>query len=216
MPERRFFGKQEKFRAGDEMKKTDLDSSKKEEIVDAAGILFSTKGYKATTMKDIADEVSLHKTSLFHYFKNKEEILMRVMDKSLNEHLNILNEIVNNPELSPIEKLKIGMEKQVLVTCRYKHHINVYLNEARSLSPENRRKYNLKRKQYERYFEQIIKEVQKDKDSQLFKGLDARIVKLGILGMCNWIIKWYSEKGPASPAEIFQTFYTIVTKSPRV
>ena len=51
---------------------------KVEEIIQVASHLFSTKGYEATSLKEIADEVGLHKTSLFHYFKNKEEILMGI------------------------------------------------------------------------------------------------------------------------------------------
>ncbi len=138
---------------------------------------------------------------------------MGVMDESLSGHMNILNEVANNPNLSGEEKLKIALEKQVSVTCKYKDHINVYLSEIKSLSPENRAKYNRTRKQYETYFEQIITEVQADKKSDLLKGLDPKIVKLGILGMCNWTIKWYHEGGALTPKEIYQIFYGIITKT---
>jgi len=184
-----------------------------EDILNIASHLFSEKGYKATSLQEIADKVGLHKTSLFHYFKNKEEILMGVMDESLVDHMNILNEVANNPNLSGEEKLKIALEKQVSVTCKYKDHINVYLSEIKSLSPQNREKYNRTRKQYETYFEQIIEEIQEDKKSDLLKGLDPKIVKLGILGMCNWTIKWYHESGPLTPEEIYQIFYGIITKT---
>ncbi|MFH1125173.1 MAG: helix-turn-helix domain-containing protein [Pseudomonadota bacterium] len=55
-----------------------------EKILSAASRLFSKKGYKTTSLQEIADQVGLHKTSLFHYFKGKDEILMRVMDESLS------------------------------------------------------------------------------------------------------------------------------------
>lgn len=194
------------------MAKSDPNITKADEIVDVASRLFSQKGYEATSLKEIADHVGLHKTSLFHYFKNKENILMEVMDKSLKDHLNILNEIVNNSDMSGEEKFRLALEKQVLVTCKYKDHINVYLTEVRSLSPENQKKCIRKRKQYEAYFEQIIKEVQSDSKSNLFKGLDSTIVKLGILGMCNWIIKWYYEDGRLTPEEIFEILYSLITK----
>ena len=194
------------------MTKSDRNITKADEIVDVAGRLFSQKGYNATSLNEIAGNVGLHKTSLFHYFKNKESILMEVMDKSLKDHMNILNEIVNDPDMSGEEKFRLALEKQVLVTCKYKDHINVYLTEVRSLSPANQKKCVKKRKQYESYFEQIIKEVQADGKSDLFKGLDSTIVKLGILGMCNWIIKWYYEDDRLTPEEIYEILYDLITK----
>jgi len=189
------------------------ENPKLEEIISIASRLFSQRGYGGTTLRAIGNRAGLHKSSLFHYFKNKEEILMAVMDKSLKDHMNILNDIVNDPHLSGMEKLKAALEKQVAEICKYTDHINVYLSEIKSLTPKNRRKYKLKRKRYENYFEKIIKEVQADKKSKLFRGLDPKIVNLGILGMCNWMIVWYEEKGPLTPEDIYQIFYAMITNT---
>ncbi len=186
--------------------------SKADEIISVAATLFSKKGYSATSLKEIADQVGLHKTSLFHYFKNKEEILMEVMDKGLREYVNILGESAIDPNLKVEEKLRIALEKQVSVICKYKDYINVGLNEIKSLSPENREKYNTKRKQYGKRFEKIIQEIQGNNGSPLFKGLNFKIVNLGILGMCNWIINWYKEDGPLGPKEISEIFYRVLTQ----
>jgi AcrR family transcriptional regulator len=187
-------------------------SSKVDEIIAVASALFSMKGYSATSLKEIADEVGLHKTSLFHYFKNKEEILMEVMDKGLREYVNILDESAIDPNLEIAEKLRVALEKQVSVICKYKDYINVGLNEIKSLSPGNREKYNTKRKQYGRRFEKIIQEIQGDNGAPLFKNLNFKIVNLGILGMCNWIINWYKEDGPLGPKEISEIFFGILTQ----
>ena len=42
-------------------------------ILEAAQGLFSKFGYKKTTMEDIAQELHKGKSSLYYYFKNKEE-----------------------------------------------------------------------------------------------------------------------------------------------
>jgi len=187
-------------------------NSKLDEIIGVASALFSMKGYSATSLKEIADNVGLHKTSLFHYIKNKEEILMEVMDKGLREYVNILDESAIDPNLEVEDQLRIALEKQVSVICKYKDYINVGLNEIKSLSPENREKYNTKRKQYGKRFEKIIQEIQGVDKSSLFKGLNFKIVNLGILGMCNWIINWYKEDGPLGPKEISEIFFAILTQ----
>ena len=190
--------------------KTDL---KKEEIIRVASHLFSEKGFRETSLEEIGGKVNLHKTSLFYYFKNKEGILMAIMDTFIIDHLNILEEIINDTKLSGADKFKLALEKHFTLACDFGDHINIYLNEIKSLSPENRKKYYYKRKQYELLFENIIWEVQTDKKSPLFEGLDSKIVTLAILGMCNWIIKWYNDSGPLKPNEIFQIFYSILTKT---
>ena len=187
-------------------------NAKADEIISVASALFSRKGYSATSLKEIADQVGLHKTSLFHYFRNKEEILMEVMDKGLREYVNVLDESAIDPDLKGEEKLRIALEKQVSVVCKYKDYINVGLNEIKSLTPKNKEKYNRKRKQYGKRFEKIIQEIQGCSDRNLFMGLNFKIVNLGILGMCNWIINWYKEDGPLGPKEISEIFYGILTQ----
>jgi AcrR family transcriptional regulator len=191
---------------------TGAEGSKREEIIQFASRLFSLKGYNATSLQDIAAEVGLHKTSLFHYFKNKEEILMEVMEISFKEYTDILNDSVKNGTISAEEKFRLALEEQVSVICKYKHYINVALNEIKSLTPENRGKYTRTRNDYGKHFEKIIREVQADEKSSLFKGIDQKIITLGILGMCNWIIKWYRKDGPLTPKEISDIFFKMITE----
>jgi AcrR family transcriptional regulator len=50
-------------------------SKTKEKILKHALKLFSTKGYKATTVRDIAGAVGIKQSALYNHFKNKDEIL---------------------------------------------------------------------------------------------------------------------------------------------
>ncbi|WP_294951400.1 TetR/AcrR family transcriptional regulator [Sulfurovum sp.] len=47
----------------------------KEKILKTALKLFSAKGYKATTVRDIAGAMGVKQSALYNHFKNKEEIL---------------------------------------------------------------------------------------------------------------------------------------------
>jgi AcrR family transcriptional regulator len=194
------------------LRNQDVSPTKAEEIIDVASQLFSEKGYKATSLRDIADLVGLHKTSLFHYFTNKEEILMGVMDKPMKMRMNFLDEIMNNAHLSGPEKFKQAFKSQVFMTCEFRDHINVWLTEIRSLSPHNQGIYNRKRKEYELRFEKIVREIQEDGQTDLFKDIDPKIATLAVLGMSNWLLKWYSPDGSFTPDAIFDAFYHVITK----
>ncbi len=73
-------------------------------ILEAAQGLFSKFGYKKTTMEDIAQELHKGKSSLYYYFKNKEEIFQAVIDWEQSVLLNRLHEIVES-EQEPQDKL---------------------------------------------------------------------------------------------------------------
>ena len=53
-----------------------MDSkSTKERILAAALELFSTQGFEATSVSQIADEVGIRKASMYSHFTSKQEIL---------------------------------------------------------------------------------------------------------------------------------------------
>jgi AcrR family transcriptional regulator len=65
-----------------------------QEILNAARVLFITKGYGNTTMLDIAEESELSRRTLYLYFSSKEELSYRVMKESYDYLLNKLRDAV--------------------------------------------------------------------------------------------------------------------------
>jgi hypothetical protein len=114
-----------------------------------------------------------------------------------------LEKIIGNKALEPEEKLKKAIENHVTLVIRYIDNVNVYLNEIRSLSKQNRAMYMKKRKKYERDFRKIVEEM---KTKGYFGGLDLKIVTFGILGMLNSVLKWYRVNGPLNMEEISDIF----------
>ncbi|MEA3492382.1 MAG: TetR/AcrR family transcriptional regulator [Campylobacterota bacterium] len=55
-------------------------SKTKEKILKISLRLFSTKGYKPTTVRDIASAVGIKQSALYNHFKNKDEILTTLID----------------------------------------------------------------------------------------------------------------------------------------
>lgn len=47
----------------------------RDEVLDAAGELFTTRGYAATSTRQIAEAVGIRQASLYHYFRTKDDIL---------------------------------------------------------------------------------------------------------------------------------------------
>lgn len=73
-------------------------------ILEAAQTLFAKFGYKKTTMEDIAQELHKGKSSLYYYYKNKEEIFQAVIDKEQGVLIANLKEVAKSSQ-KPKEKL---------------------------------------------------------------------------------------------------------------
>jgi len=77
----------------------------KENILKIAREIFSKYGYKKTTLDDIANAVRKGKSSLYYYFKSKEDLFQAVIMKEA-EILARELEIVINRNTDPADKLR--------------------------------------------------------------------------------------------------------------
>jgi TetR/AcrR family transcriptional regulator, cholesterol catabolism regulator len=184
--------------------------NKTEQILQVAAKLFARKGYGETSFQEIADIVKLHKSTLFHYFRNKEELLLKILEKPIEKVGLDLERIVNDKGLEPEEKLKKAIENHLRIVTAHADTVNIFLNEIRNLSRKNKSPYMQTRKRYQREFMKIIIEM---KSKGHFDGLDPNIITLGILGMLNWVVKWYKKGGPYNLDEISGIFYRLINPS---
>ena len=182
-------------------------NDKQMEILSLAAKLMAKKGYKGTSFQEIADNVGLHKSSLFHYFKNKGELLLRILEKPIEEVTTKLELILSDVTLSPEQKFQKAVDNHLSLLTSYIDNVNVYLNDLRSLPEYSRNIYIIQRKKYEDNFQQIIEDMKKN---GYFYNCDARLTTFGILGMLNWTSKWYKSGGRLSVREISDTFCRII------
>jgi AcrR family transcriptional regulator len=81
-------------------------STGRDEILDAAGELFTTNGYAGTSTRTIAEYVGIRQASLYHYFRTKDDILCALLSQTVAPtlaFLPILRDI--HPALSAAEQL---------------------------------------------------------------------------------------------------------------
>lgn len=76
-------------------------------ILKAATRLFPKKGYTETTIEDIAKEAGFTGGILYHYFKNKEDILYTTMINGLEAVISSTELNENDQTISPTEELRL-------------------------------------------------------------------------------------------------------------
>lgn len=97
----------------------------KEHIIKVATSIFSKFGFKKTTIDDIAQSMGKGKSSIYYYFKSKEEIYQEVIHKEMNILTGEIRRKVIDAEDHPKDKLR----NYVLTRMRYLQEL-VNFNEA--------------------------------------------------------------------------------------
>ncbi|MGF1506234.1 MAG: TetR/AcrR family transcriptional regulator, partial [Anaerolineae bacterium] len=127
----------------------------REAIIDAAVLLFNEKGYHATSMRAIAEQVEIEKPSLYHHFNSKEDILLAILEIGMTHLIKELERIVAL-EIDPISKLRRAIGAHARIIAENPQGAAVFLREDRGLSDSYLREYVLKRDHFESLFRKIL------------------------------------------------------------
>jgi len=177
-------------------------NKRKQEILTIAARIFRQKGYNATSMNDLANECGLFKGSLYHYFKNKGEILQEVI-QSYFEYLLLYLEPINSSKAMPTEKLRMSLEIQMGAIEANRDAVSVALREDRAVEDPYREAYIAQRNRLEDHLAGILEE---GIEKGVFRNVDIRMTTKAILGMCNWATIWYNRDGRLSSKAIAEHF----------
>lgn len=189
-------------------KPADQSVSRRDIILAAADVL-RRNGYEATTMKDIAAEVNLTAASLYHHFRNKDALLLAVLEGGLDLVIEQVEPIAHSAKTN-VEKLTemirlhiFNVTQNTAVGAAMIFEIRPLLNFSRT--PRNGGPFDDKTMQailgrrnnfFERraYFERLFVDVIQDGvDRGEFRQVDAAIFTKTMLGANNWVAVWFRE-----------------------
>lgn len=175
-----------------------LSTSRKEQILQTAAVLFKQKGYASTSMRDIAAAMGIEAASLYHHIKSKEEILETICFGMADRLLNGIAE-VNDIYFSAEEKLRMAIEYHVMIVTENISQSAVFQHEWKSLSEPKLQEFKTLRDAYENEIKVILNDgVQED----IFEPIDQKFAALTILSTVNWINEWYNPSGKMKPKEV--------------
>ena len=173
---------------------------RKAQIKTVAQNLFRTKGYSATSMRDLAKEVGLEPASLYSHISSKEDILSEICFRLANQFLDA-NKEIPGLELSAIDKLKLAIENHILIITANLDASGVFLHDWKFLETSNLNKFKEMRDQYENIFLEILKQ---GKDECSVQVDDIKLTLVYLLSSLNWIYDWYKEDGKYNPKQLAQ------------
>jgi len=179
-------------------KKRDATLSK-QLILDSAKLLFSKKGFQASSMDELSTMTGLNKAMIFYYFKNKQGLYEAVIAEILNEmYLKISQK--NEVETTPTRQLESFIKTYANYACSHPYFPALLLKELSSSGakiPEHL--FFAMRKLYA-LFSQIIKS---GEQSGEFKNAMPMILYFMIIGTLNLMITTKPIRQKAEKSEEF-------------
>lgn len=183
------------------------------DIIAAAADALKHNGYDATTMKDIAARVNLTAASLYHHFKNKDFLLLAVLELGLSHAIEQIEPIVAL-EVSASEKLRrmihahisevtdnpavgAAMVFEIKALMNVSHAVKGAKNQSEYV--ERRDAFFTQRDYFEGLFRRVVVTGIADGD---FRPVDAAIFTKAMLGAHNWVGVWYKHGGRLDGAAI--------------
>jgi AcrR family transcriptional regulator len=180
-----------------------------DQLLDAAAKVFAEKGFEAARLEDIAAELGVLQGSLYYHVASKADLLVLVQRRrSLAIKAQI--ECIAATDAPPRAKLAAALREHL-------RHLDAFFPESSEwftqpaqgrLSEEGREQLRTVSRAYIEVFEGILR--QGAEAGEFRVDLDLPVTTRGLMGMCNWLPRWYRKDGRLSIDEISDTFVSLL------
>ena len=113
--------------------KTRIQREKREVILAAALEVFSTQGFRGTTIDQIAEAASMSKPNLLYYYRSKEEIHRTLLQRLLAKWLAPLQEM--SAEGDPVKELRGYIRRKIEMSRDFPRESRLFANEILQGAP---------------------------------------------------------------------------------
>ncbi|RYD79615.1 MAG: TetR/AcrR family transcriptional regulator [Sphingobacteriales bacterium] len=180
--------------------KARLNGTKKDAIIQSAATLFRSKGFKASSMRELAEAIGVEAPSLYNHIGSKSELLQHICFKiaaDFTQNLQFI-ETSGNAVTSKIEQL-IRFHIQIML----QEYDEVYVanHEWKHLEEPYLSDFLNQRRLYEKRMTQLVKDGIEKKE---LKNIHPHVVVLTILSAVRGIEFWQRHKSAISAAELEQ------------
>ena len=185
-----------------------MSETRREELLGIAAGLFAERGYRNTTVRDIADAAGILSGSLYHHFDSKEsmvdEILRSFQDQLFGEYDAIL---------ASDDDARTKLERAVRVSFAaihdHRHEVAIFQNEAVQLGTLDRFGYLAERNAQSRdVWMTLLREGVAT--GALRDDLDVELVYRFIRDTVWVAVRWYRPGGELSHDAVAQQYLTIL------
>jgi len=160
--------------------------------------LFIRQGYDATSMGDLAAELGLTKSAIYHHVPSKEALLSAALDEALDGLASAIDDAAADSGGTAYERLRTAVRRSVEVLVAHLPAVTLLLrvrgNSAIEVAALERRRL---------LDEKLAGLVRAAVDEgSLRADLDTELVSRLLFGTVNSLVEWYRPDGPLDPTHL--------------
>ena len=168
-------------------------------IEEAALELFFERGYKSTSMRDIAQALGITAAALYNHYPSKDQILFAMVRRLHEELESSLVAAVASVKDDPRDRLAALTRAHAVIHTRYRKDAHVANSEIFSLEEPGRSEIIASRTRMRDAFR---REIVRGMESGVFKVDDATVTTFAIINMGIRIAEWFVPGGRMSADEV--------------
>lgn len=182
--------------------------TRREELLQIAAELFATKGFKNTTVRDIADSAGILSGSLYHHFDSKESMVDEILSSFQDELFGKYAEILAG-DADPRAKLEAAVRVSFEAIDHHRNEVAIFQNEADYLGTFDRFDYLADRNQQSRnvWLTLLGEGV---RSGAIRQDLDVELVYRFIRDTVWVAVRWYRPGGKLSHNDVADQYLTIL------
>ena len=177
-----------------------------ERMLARAASLFSSKGYAATSTRQIASGLGMRKASLYYHIETKEDLLHAICKSSLEQiRADVEAALAGVP--GPLERIEVLVVAHVTSMLRDQDKHAATIGEMHLLSPKRQAEAATLRDAYEGLVQNTLEEAQKA--GMLRRDVPVKYLCLSLLGLMNRATVWHRRRGALTPPQLGNLFADI-------
>lgn len=157
--------------------------------------LFNRQGYDATSVHDVARELGLSKSAIYHHVPGKESLLAAALDESLEGLTAAVDAAAADTSGTAYDRLRRAVEESVLILAGHLPAVTLLLR-VRGNSPVELAALERRRRIDDTLALLVADAVA---EGALREDLPADVVSRLLFGMVNSLTEWYRPGGELTP-----------------
>lgn len=168
-------------------------ATQRDDILARAAELFAIRGYVGTSMNEVASACGISKPALYHYVRDKSELLAEIASTHVTRLLDLVNE-VHMQQLAPAECLRQLIERFVREYAGARHAHRVLTEDVKFLGAQEQARLLGLQRQVVSGFAQAVHQAR----PELAVNHLTTPVTMLLFGMMNWLFTWLRPDGSLS------------------
>jgi len=160
-------------------------------VLRGAIALFNRQGYDATSMGELARELGLTKSAIYHHVPSKENLLERALDEALGELTAALDAVQADVASSPEQRLRAAVRSSVVVLAEHLPAVTLLLR-VRGNTPAEQRAL-ARRREIDHRLAEMVREAAET--GAIRSDVDPLLTSRLLFGMVNSMTEWLRDDG---------------------